>query len=326
MIDLIFAATISLVITLLTGPFLINWLRIMKFGQSIRKVGPQSHQKKAGTPTMGGIIIILAVVAATLAMAKISQEVVLALFVLLGYGLVGLLDDSIKIIKKQNEGLTSKQKLLGQIIIAGILAFFVLTRLELGTDILIPYLHKSIDLGKLFIPFVILVLVGASNAVNLTDGLDGLAAGVTIIVTITYAYILYQFGATDLAIFSTAIAGACLGFSWFNSHPAQVFMGDTGSLALGGALAALSVLTKTELFLFIIGGVYVIEATSVMIQVAYFKITRRLYKEGRRVFKMTPIHHHFEKSGWAESKVVVRFWIIAIILSLVGLLGFAKLS
>ncbi|TDX53017.1 phospho-N-acetylmuramoyl-pentapeptide-transferase [Orenia marismortui] len=321
MVDLIFAASISLVISLLTGPILINWFRRLKFGQNIREVGPKSHLKKAGTPTMGGIIILLSVVVATLTISKLNSRVILALFVMLGYGFLGLLDDAINIITNKNEGLNPKQKLFGQIIIAVVLAFVALKKLEIGTAILIPYLHTSIDLGVLFIPFIVTVVVGTSNAVNLTDGLDGLASGVTIIVAITYTYILYQFAYLNLAIFTIAIAGACLGFAWFNSYPAQVFMGDTGSLALGGALASLAVITKTELFLFIIGGVYVIEAISVMMQVSYFKLTG-----GKRIFKMTPIHHHFEKSGWSESKIVIRFWIIAIMLSLIGLLGFAKLS
>ncbi len=320
MVDLIFAATVALTICLVTGPFLINWFRRLNFGQNIRELGPKRHYQKAGTPTMGGIIILIAAVVATLLFVQLNAKVILALFVMLGYGILGLLDDFINIITNKNEGLNPKQKLLGQIVIATILAFVVLMRLNLGTEILVPYLNTTLDLGIFFIPFVVLVVVGTSNAVNLTDGLDGLASGVTIIVMITYTYILFQSQSLGLAVFAAAIAGACLGFAWFNSHPAQVFMGDTGSLALGGALSAIAVLTQTELFLLIIGGVYVMEAISVMMQVSYFKVTG-----GRRIFKMTPIHHHFEQSGWQESKIVVRFWIIAVILSLVGLLGFSKL-
>ncbi|MFO7819713.1 MAG: phospho-N-acetylmuramoyl-pentapeptide-transferase, partial [Halanaerobacter sp.] len=207
------------------------------------------------------------------------------------------------------------------VIIAAILGWAVLTKLNLGTAVIVPYLERSISLGKWYIPFVILVVVGSSNAVNLTDGLDGLAAGVTIIVTITYSFIAFKFGFLQLSIFAAAIAGACLGFSWFNSHPAQVFMGDTGSLALGGALASIAVLTQTELLLLIIGGVYVIEAVSVMLQVGYFKLTG-----GKRIFKMSPIHHHFEEEGWQEAKIVIRFWILAVILSLVGLLGLSSIG
>ncbi len=320
MIQLIYTATLSFFICLITGPFLIKWFKRLEFGQHIREVGPKRHYQKAGIPTMGGIIIIMATTISTLVFANISKEVLVALFVMGGYGFLGLLDDLINIVAKRSEGLTPGQKIFGQILVALVLALIALYKLDLGTDILIPYLQGRINLKLLFIPFVVLVVVGTSNAVNLTDGLDGLAAGITIIVTITYSYILFKFGKLDLAIFSTAITGACLGFSWFNSYRAQVFMGDTGSLALGGALATIAVLTKTELFLLIIGGVYVIEALSVMIQVSYFKLTG-----GKRVFRMSPIHHHFEEGGLQESKIVVRFWIFSIILSLIGLLGFMNI-
>ena len=321
MVELIYAATISFLVCIVTGPFLIEWFKHLEFGQQIRKVGPKRHLQKAGIPTMGGIIIILAVLVSTVVMADLTIEIILALFVTVGYGILGLLDDSIKIIASRSKGLSGWQKIIGQVVIAFILAWGALAKLELGTAILVPYLNQSINLGQLYIPFVILVVVGSSNAVNLTDGLDGLAAGVTIIVTITYSFIAFEFGALQLAIFAAAIAGACLGFSWFNSHPAQVFMGDTGSLALGGALAAIAVLTQTELLLVIIGGVYVIEAVSVMLQVGYFKLTG-----GQRIFKMSPIHHHFEEEGWEEAKIVIRFWILAVILSLVGLLGLSSIG
>nr|WP_282580176.1 phospho-N-acetylmuramoyl-pentapeptide-transferase [Natroniella sulfidigena] len=299
----------------MTGPIMISWFKKLEFGQQIRNLGPQSHLEKAGIPTMGGVIIILSVVISTLVFAEINMKVMLALFVTVAYGFLGLLDDSIKIIANRSLGLRAWQKIVGQILVALLLAVVVLGKLNLGTEVLIPFLGSTIDLGILYIPFILIVVIGTSNAVNLTDGLDGLAAGVTIIVTITYAYMTFQFGAYELAIFTTAIAGACLGFSWFNTHPAQVFMGDTGSLALGGALAAIAVLTRTQFFLLIIGGVYVIEALSVMIQVSFYKLT------GRRVFKMSPIHHHFELKGWEESKIVVRFWILTTLLSLIGLLG-----
>ncbi|AGB41707.1 phospho-N-acetylmuramoyl-pentapeptide-transferase [Halobacteroides halobius DSM 5150] len=321
MIDLIYAAGLSFIISIIIGPFIIKWFTKLEFGQNIREVGPESHLKKSGIPTMGGVIIILAILISTLFFARPSLEIVLSLFVMVGYGILGLLDDSIKIIANRSLGLRAWQKIVGQVLIALVIGVVAITKLQLGTEIIIPYILETIDLGYLFIPFVILVVIGTSNAVNLTDGLDGLAAGVTIIVAITYAYMIFKFGDHNLAIFATSIAGACLGFSWFNSHPAQVFMGDTGSLALGGAIAALSILTRTELFLFIIGGVYVIEALSVMIQVGYYRLTN-----GKRIFKMSPVHHHFELDGWEESKVVVRFWILAIILSLVGLLGLYNLG
>ncbi|MGM0501660.1 MAG: phospho-N-acetylmuramoyl-pentapeptide-transferase [Bacillota bacterium] len=321
MVELIYAATIAFLVCIITGPFLIEWFKHLEFGQQIREVGPESHLQKAGIPTMGGIIIILAVVISTLTMAELNLEIILALFVTVSYGFLGLLDDSIKIIVGRSKGLSGWQKIIGQVVVALILGWVVVAKLDLGTAVIVPYLDRTITLGQWFIPFVILVVVGSSNAVNLTDGLDGLAAGVTIIVTITYAFIAFKFGSLQLAIFAAAIAGACLGFSWFNSHPAQVFMGDTGSLALGGALAAIAILTRTELLLIIIGGVYVIEAVSVMLQVSYFKLTG-----GQRIFKMSPIHHHFEEEGWDESKIVVRFWILAIILSLLGLLGLSSIG
>ena len=321
MVELIYAATISFLVCIITGPFLIEWFKHLEFGQQIREIGPQRHLQKSGIPTMGGIIIILAVIVSTLLIADLTLEIILALFVMVSYGVLGLLDDAIKIIIGRSKGLSGWQKIIGQVIIAAILAWVVLNRLDLGTSVIVPYLEQSIKLGTWYIPFVILVVIGSSNAVNLTDGLDGLASGVTIIVTITYSFIAFKFGAIQLSIFAAAISGACLGFSWFNSHPAQVFMGDTGSLALGGGLASIAVLTQTELLLVIIGGVYVIEAISVMLQVGYFKLSG-----GERIFKMSPIHHHFEESGWEEAKIVIRFWILAVILSLVGLLGLSSIG
>jgi phospho-N-acetylmuramoyl-pentapeptide-transferase len=316
MIDLIYTATAAFAITLLIGPLMISLLRRLKFGQNIREEGPKSHLKKSGTPTMGGVIILIAVVVAILLFTEITSNLFWALIVTLGYGFLGLLDDSIKVIANRSLGLRAKHKLMGQVLIGGVLGYNILYNMNIGSEIIIPYLGSTLDLGIYFIPFVTLVVIGTSNAVNLTDGLDGLAVGVTIIVAITYTIISLNFNNYDLAIFTTAIVGACLGFAWFNSHPAQVFMGDTGSLALGGAIAVVSILTRTELFLIIIGGVYVIEALSVIIQVSYFKLTG-----GQRIFKMSPLHHHFELKGWKESKVVVRFWILAAVLSLIGLLG-----
>ncbi|ADL12283.1 phospho-N-acetylmuramoyl-pentapeptide-transferase [Acetohalobium arabaticum] len=316
MINLIYAAATAFIITLLIGPVMISLLRRLKFGQNIREVGPRRHFEKSGTPTMGGVIILVSTVVPVLLFTDITPKLFWALFVTLSYGCLGLLDDSIKIVADRSLGLRAMHKLLIQILIGGLLGYNVLYNLNISSELIIPYLGTVIDLGIYFIPFVILVVVGTSNAVNLTDGLDGLAAGVTIIVAITYTVINLKFGNYDLAIFTTSIVGACLGFAWFNSYPAQVFMGDTGSLALGGAIAVAAVLTQTELFLVIIGGVYVIEALSVMIQVIYFKLTG-----GKRIFKMSPLHHHFELKGWKETKVVIRFWIVAAILSLVGLLG-----
>ena len=316
MANLIYAAILAFTITIVLGFFLIDWFRRLEFGQNIREVGPKRHLDKAGIPTMGGVMIILAVIIATLLFTEPKPQVILSLFVMVSYGVLGLLDDAIKVVANRSLGLRAWQKILSQGLIAVIVAVLAIREIGLSTEIMIPFLLTSIDLGRLFIPFVVIVLLGSSNAVNLTDGLDGLAAGVTVIVTITYAYIAFQLGQHQLAVFSTAIAGACLGFSWFNSHPAEVFMGDTGSLALGGALGGLAVFTKTELFLVIIGGVYVVEALSVILQVGYFKLTG-----GDRIFRMSPLHHHFELKGWEEAKVVTRFWILAVFLAMVGLLG-----
>ncbi|KXS42470.1 MULTISPECIES: phospho-N-acetylmuramoyl-pentapeptide-transferase [unclassified Candidatus Frackibacter] len=316
MVNLIYTTVAAFAITLLIGPVMINLLHRLKFGQNIREVGPESHLEKSGTPTMGGVIILISIVVSILLFTEMTSKLFWALFVTLGYGFLGLLDDSIKIVANRSLGLKAKQKLFGQILIGGLLGYNILYNLNIGSKIIIPYLGGTLDLGILFIPFVILVVIGTSNAVNLTDGLDGLAAGVTIIVAITYTVISLNLGNYDLASFTTAITGACLGFAWFNSHPAQVFMGDTGSLALGGAIAVVAILTRTEFFLVIIGGVYVLEALSVIIQVIYFRLTG-----GKRIFRMSPLHHHFELKGWEESKVVVRFWILAAILSLAGLMG-----
>ncbi len=302
---------VAFLIALIVGPILIPLLRRLKFGQSIREEGPQSHMKKAGTPTMGGIIIILSFSLAALIFANHNTELFLIMLVTLGYGLIGFLDDFIKIAFKRNLGLTSRQKLLGQIVIASVFYFFLM-KSGISTEVMIPIIDVSIDLQWLYFPFIIFVLVGASNGVNLTDGLDGLLAGVSSIAFGAYTFIALSLSKYDVAIFTAAVVGALLGFLVYNAHPAKVFMGDTGSLALGGAIAATAVLTKTEVLLVIIGGIYVVETLSVMIQVISFK-TR-----GKRVFRMSPIHHHFELLGWSEWKVVTRFWFVGLIFAVAG--------
>ena len=304
-------------ILIILGPGLIKGLKYLNYGQSIRGEGPQSHLKKEGIPTMGGILIIIALLFSFILFLDINSYAFWALLTTLGMGLVGFFDDIIKIRSKRSLGLRAKQKLLGQIIVATILALYVGFFSDIGTAIIIPILGLEIDLGYWIIPFIIFFVVGFANAVNLTDGLDGLASGVTMIVCTAMAVIISAMGFSQLAIYALIIGGACLGFIWFNSHPAQVFMGDVGSLALGGAVAALAVLSRTQLFLVIIGGVYVVETLSVMIQVSYFKLTK-----GKRVFKMTPIHHHYELAGIEEGKVVARFWVCSIILALIGFLSF----
>ncbi|HHV61820.1 MAG TPA: phospho-N-acetylmuramoyl-pentapeptide-transferase [Firmicutes bacterium] len=314
MIQAVYSSLLAFAIALLIGPGSIRELRRLRFGQAVRQDGPKRHLAKAGIPTMGGVIILIAVAAATFAFARNAVLVPWALFVTLGYGLIGLIDDFLIVVTRRSLGLRARQKLIGQIVIAGLLGLFVASRPELGTTVLVPFWGKQLELGLLYVPFAIFVVVGASNAVNLTDGLDGLAAGATAIAALAYAIIAFRIGRPDLGVFAAAIAGACIGFSWFNAHPAQIFMGDTGSLALGAALGSLAVLTKTELLLVVIGGVFVVETISVIIQVVYFRFTH-----GKRVFKMSPLHHHFELSGWAEPQVVVRFWIIAAIFAVLGL-------
>lgn len=311
--SLLFAAFIAAGLVLVTGPFFIPELHKLKFGQSIREEGPKSHQVKSGTPTMGGIVIILSILIATCLVAKASMEIVLALFIMLGHFAIGFLDDYIKVVKKHNLGLKAKQKLLGQIVMAVIVAYVGVNYLGMKTDLWLPFIGITVDVGSFYYVLIFFVLVGTTNAVNLTDGLDGLAAGTVAVAAITYMFICVHFGKLDLAVFCMAAAGACVAFLRFNIHPAKVFMGDTGSLALGGVLAAAAILTKTEILLIIVGGVFVLEALSVIIQVVSFK-TR-----GKRVFLMSPIHHHFELKGWSENKVVGVFWSIGILFSIIAL-------
>ncbi|MBD8025863.1 phospho-N-acetylmuramoyl-pentapeptide-transferase [Lysinibacillus halotolerans] len=313
---------ISFIASVVLAPILIPILRRLKFGQSIREEGPQSHMKKAGTPTMGGIIFLISIIATTVIVGNIfnlftTQSIVMIL-VLAGFGLIGFLDDGIKVIFKRNLGLTSLQKLIGQIIIS--IAAFLLLRLgSFDTSVGIPFTDWSIDLGILYVAFLIFWLVGFSNAVNLTDGLDGLVAGTASIAFAAYGVIALYNEQADVALFTFAVTGALLGFLLFNANPAKVFMGDTGSLALGGALALVSILVKEELLLLLVGLVFVIETLSVILQVASFKL------RGKRIFKMSPIHHHFELSGWSERKVVGVFWTTALVVALIAVVSEALL-
>ena len=312
---ILLAAIFAAGLVLCIGPLLIPELHKLKFGQSIREEGPKSHQAKSGTPTMGGIMIILAIVVATVAAAPLTPAVLLALFITLGHFVLGFLDDYIKVVKKRNLGLKAKQKMLGQILIA-IVTMIVGTRvLGIDTTIWIPIADVNVDIGVGYYFLVLFVLVGTSNAVNLTDGLDGLASGTVAIASGAYALVCYMTGHYDLAIFSVAMMMACLAFLRFNAHPAKVFMGDTGSLALGGAVAAVGILTHTEILLAVIGFVFVCEALSVIIQVISFKTT------GKRVFRMSPIHHHFELGGWKETKVVAVFASVSAVFCVLAYLG-----
>ena len=305
----------AFVLSIVIGPLLIPLLHKLKFGQNVRNDGPQSHLKKTGTPAMGGIIFILAASIVSLAFSK-DKDMILVLVTTLLFGLIGFLDDYIKIIKKRSLGLRAWQKIVAQLVVALFLTFVASGVNQVGTSILIPFTGKFLDLGIMYIPFIIFIIIGTVNSVNLTDGLDGLAGGITVVVLGFFSVVALASKNLGLLVVCGALIGALLGFLRFNSHPAQVFMGDTGALALGGAVVSLAVVTKLPIFLVIIGAVYVAETISVIIQVLYFKATK-----GKRFFKMTPLHHHFELSGWAESKVVSIFIIAAIILSLIGLLA-----
>lgn len=311
--SVLLAVVIAAGFVLLTGSFFIPELHKLKFGQSIREEGPKSHQAKSGTPTMGGIMIILGITLGTVAAAPLNTEILLALFIMLGHFVLGFLDDYIKVVKKRNLGLKAKQKMLGQIIIAVVTMIIGTRSLGIDTTVWVPIINESINIGAGYYLLLLFVLVGTSNAVNLTDGLDGLASGTVAIAASAYAVVCVNMGHSDLAIFCVAIVAACVAFLRFNAHPAKVFMGDTGSLALGGALAAVGILTHTEVLLAIIGFVFVCEALSVIIQVISFKTT------GKRVFRMSPIHHHFELGGWSEWKVVFVFWLAGLLASVVAL-------
>ncbi len=327
------AVLTALVVSFVVGSPLIRWLRSRQGeGQPIREDGPQTHLAKKGTPTMGGTLILLAISSATLLWADLTNGYVWAvLMVTLGFGGIGMIDDYKKLTQRSSKGMSGRMKLLCQGAIALIAAFWIawITGGSFGTGLTIPFFKNLLlPLGWLFFPFAALVMMGTSNAVNLTDGLDGLAIVPTMIAAACFliiAYLVghaiyapylgvpYVSGTGELAIFCGALVGAGLGFLWFNAPPAMVFMGDTGSLATGGAIGTVAVVTKHELVLVIIGGLFVLEAVSVIVQVASFKLT------GKRVFRMAPLHHHFEQKGWEEPTIVIRFWIIAVILALIGL-------
>lgn len=316
LISAVYAALIAFVINIILCPVLIPYLHKLKFGQTEREDGPKSHLIKSGTPTMGGIMILLSFVFACIFFVKNNPDGLIIIFVTLGYGVIGFIDDYIKVVKKRSLGLRAYQKIIGQVIITGIFAYYIYNCTNIGTEIYIPFSDgKMINIGVFYIPFLFLVMVGTVNSVNLTDGLDGLAAGVTVLVTVFFLFVAWVLG-SGLTPITGAAVGSLLGFLLFNSYPAKVFMGDTGSLALGGFIASVAVILKMPLVLVIVGLVYVIESISVMIQVLYFKLTN-----GKRFFKMAPIHHHFELSGWSETKVVTLFYITTAILCLIGFLA-----
>ena len=327
----IYASLTAFVICFLLGPWVIRKLSYMQIGQYIREDGPQSHLQKAGTPTMGGTLIIFSVAVASVLWSDLTNPFIwIVLLVLLGFGTIGFVDDYLMLVKKRSKGLTARGKLVLQAALALLTGYLLVMSPGFTTQVTVPFLkHLSPELGWWYILFAAFVIVGASNAVNLTDGLDGLAIGPTIIAAVTYmifAYVAghikiagylqinYVPGCGEVTVFCGALAGAGLGFLWFNAYPAQVFMGDVGSLSLGGSLGAVAVITKQEILLALVGGLFVMEALSVIFQVVFFKMTK-----GKRIFRMAPLHHHFELKGWPEPKVIVRFWIIAIALALISM-------
>ena len=327
----IFAAITALLICLVLGRWLVLKLQNLQIDQQIREDGPKTHQVKKGTPTMGGILIIFAVVVSTLLWGNLSVDYVwLVLLVTVGFGLIGFMDDYRKLVGRNSRGISGKTRLGAEILIAlfvGVLLYF---KPGFNSQVTIPFFKTVLpNLGWGYIILCVFIIVGTANAVNLTDGLDGLATGPAIICFATYVFfayfagnvkvagylqIPYVPGAGELTVFCGALVGAALGFLWFNSYPAEIFMGDVGSLSMGGALGTVAVITKQEILLAIVGGIFVLETFSVIFQVGYFKLTG-----GRRIFRMAPLHHHFELKGWAEPKVIVRFWIISILLALVAI-------
>ena len=349
------AAITALFISFLIGPKIIRTLNNHHFGEKIRKTGPDSHLQKEGTPSMGGIIILLSIILPTILWSKLDNYFIIVILIAISWmGIIGFIDDYLKIKKNYSKGLIARYKLIGQVIVGLFIAYIILSSnnfinfkiitsnmevLEIASSsISIPFIANGfIDLKLLYIPLLLIIITGTSNAINLTDGLDGLATGLVAISTLVFAAIAYASGRIDysnylniiyipnsgeLFIFCMSMIGACIGFLWYNAYPAKIFMGDIGSLSLGTALGALAILLKKELLLIIIGGVFVIESLSVIFQISYFKITKLKYGIGKRLFKMAPLHHHFELKGWNENHVVVRFWILGIILALISLTTF----
>ncbi len=327
----IYGGLTAFLICFLLGPFVIKTLSKIQIGQIIQTDGPQSHMSKQGTPTMGGVLILFACFVSIGLWGNLSNHYVnILLLSLLLFGFIGFIDDYLMQVKKRNMGFTAKGKFLIQILFGLIISYLIYQCPDFSTKLTIPFFKSfAPDLGIFYIPFACLVIIGTSNAVNLTDGLDGLAIGPYLVASVTYMFFAYVAGHTyfaeylhvkhiaaagEIAVICGVMAGASLGFLWFNAHPAQIFMGDSGSIPLGGILGTIAVITKQEILLLIVGGLFVIEALSVILQVSYFKLTK-----GKRIFRMAPLHHHFELKGWHESKIIVRFWIISIILALISL-------
>ncbi len=327
----IYGGLTAFLICFFLGPFVIRRLSAMQIGQIIQTDGPETHLGKQGTPTMGGILILFSILVTTLLWGNLSNHYInILLLTLLLFGFIGFIDDYLMQVKKRNMGFTARGKFAIQVLFGLMVSYLIFKCPDFDTSLTIPFFKNlSPDLGIFYIPFACLVIVGTSNAVNLTDGLDGLAIGPYIVASVTYMFFAYVAGHTqfadylhvrhitsagEISVLCGVLAGAGMGFLWFNAHPAQVFMGDSGSIPLGALLGTIAIVTKQEILLLIVGGLFVIEALSVILQVSYFKITK-----GKRIFRMAPLHHHFELKGWHESKVIVRFWIISITLALISL-------
>ena len=313
--ELTYTSLISFLIVVILGPIFIPMLTKFKFGQTVRDDGPQTHLAKNGTPTMGGVLMILAILITGLTRSNIGSDMVVGLISVVGFGLVGFLDDFIIIKKRRSLGLKPWQKIVLQLALALYISYYQYTKSASAAQLIIPFTDAVINLGPLYIPITTFIIIGIVNAVNLTDGLDGLASGVTLIVATFFMLFAMGIANQDIAILAAVTIGACLGFLGFNSYPAKIFMGDTGSMALGGAVVAFSVLTNSILLIPLVGGIYFVEAISVILQVGSYKIRKK------RIFKMAPIHHHFEQCGWPETRVVFVFWITTVILAWIGIIA-----
>ena len=314
--ELTLTAIIAFVLVMAMGPVVVPFLHKFKFGQTVRDDGPQSHLKKNGTPTMGGVMMIISIFITTLLRAELSTEICMALLCMFGFGMVGFIDDFIKIKMTRSLGLTAIQKIVLQVALALIISIYKFKTIGSGVQFIVPFSQAGINIGIFYVPVMLIVILGTVNAVNLTDGLDGLASGITSIVS-TF-FLLFAFVIANNAGISNMAAatlGACIGFMWFNVNPAKVFMGDTGSMALGGAVTAFALFTNSVLIIPIVGGIYFAEALSVIIQVLYYKKTKK------RIFKMAPLHHHYEQCGWPETKVVFIFWIVSVVLAWIGVVA-----
>ena len=313
--ELTYTAMISFLIVIILGPIFIPMLTKFKFGQTVRDDGPKTHLQKNGTPTMGGVLIIIAILITGLTRSNISSDMVIGLICVVGFGFVGFVDDFIIIKMKRSLGLKPWQKIVMQVALALYVSYYQYSSSPSATQLIIPFTDAVINLGPLYVPIMTFMIVGIVNAVNLTDGLDGLASGVTLIVATFFMIFAASISNTDVAVLAAATVGACIGFLGFNAYPAKIFMGDTGSMALGGAVTAFAILTNSMLLFVLVGGIYFAEAISVMLQVTYYKLTKK------RIFKMAPIHHHFEQCGWPETKVVFTFWIVTVVLAWIGIIA-----